>query len=116
MRKQTPFHKPADGLETLRSEQLGGPHASPLAFPTLGYSGPHCHCGAFHSATAQIKPDRGEDEKWKTEETLFVLTFIEAYHRMVSRLIYRPAASPKHRHSAAFYIVSTPAAPFKEEF
>lgn len=39
----------------------------PLAFSTLGYSGPLCHCGGFHSATTQIKPEREKHEKLKLQ-------------------------------------------------
>lgn len=101
MRKQPPFHRPADGLETLQSAQLSSPHASPLAFPTLCYSGPLCHCGGFHSATAQIKPEREKHEKLKLQArraeihcSLFVLFF---YCRLPSSGFL---ADLRHRSSA----------------
>lgn len=42
-----------------------------LAFPTLGYSGPLCHCGGFYSATAQIKAEREKEMKEEEFEVLF---------------------------------------------
>lgn len=36
-----------------------------LAFPTLGYSGPPCHCGGFHSPPMRKKSVR--EKSWETE-------------------------------------------------
>lgn len=128
MRKQPPFHRPADGWETLQSAQLSSPHASPLAFPALGYSGPLCHCGGFHSATTQIMPEREKHEKLKLQarrggDALFtvclVCFFIIYCHQMVSELIYWSwfMRLPKPRHPAAVYnkfAIASPALVFKE--
>lgn len=113
MRKQPPFHRPADGLETLQSTQLSSPHASPLAFPTLGYSGPLCHCGGFHSATTQIKPEQEKHEKLEVEERrgrrciVYCLScfffLIPTCQHMVRELIYGTAASLKQSHLAGVY-------------
>lgn len=90
------------------STQLSSPHASPLAFPTLGYSGPLCHCGGFHSATTQIKPEREKHERLKLQarmggDALFTVCLVFSVPLTIQffKLIYGTVASPTQRHWAA---------------